>query len=75
MECLIGEETADVRSHPIEREDLVGLWLILIIIAIVLILLGVFVEVAKFLLWVGIALLVVGIIWWLMQYIAGRRST
>ncbi len=38
------------------------LWLILIIIGIVLGLLGVFVEAAQFLLWLGIAILVIGIV-------------
>ncbi len=38
------------------------LWLILIIIGVVLALLGVFVGAAKFLIWVGIAILVIGIV-------------
>jgi hypothetical protein len=37
-------------------------WLILIIIGVVLLILGVAVEAAKFLLWVGIAILVVSAI-------------
>ncbi|MEJ1154360.1 MULTISPECIES: hypothetical protein [Microbacterium] len=48
--------------------------IILIVVAIVLILLGAFVEVAKFLLWIGLVVLVIGLIWWLMQAIAGRKS-
>ncbi|GEL46490.1 hypothetical protein KQI48_13830 [Cellulomonas hominis] len=37
-------------------------WLILIIIGVVLLILGVAVEAAKFLLWIGIAVLVVSLI-------------
>ncbi len=37
-------------------------WLILIIIGVVLLILGVAVEAAKFLLWVGVAVLVVSLI-------------
>lgn len=48
--------------------------IILIVVAIALILLGVFVEVAKFLLWIGLVVLVIGVIWWLIQYIGGRRT-
>lgn len=48
---------------------------IAIVVAIVLILLGVFVEVAKFLLWIGIVLLVIALIGWLLRYISGRRTT
>lgn len=46
--------------------------IILLIVAIVLILLGVFVEVAKFLLWIGLVLLIIAIIAWLMRVI--RRN-
>ena len=50
-------------------------WIIVLIaIAVVLILLGVFVEVVKFLLWLGIAALVVGLIAWLIGSIGGRKT-
>ncbi|WP_182354313.1 hypothetical protein [Flaviflexus huanghaiensis] len=38
------------------------MWLTLIIIGIVMVLFGVFVEAAKFLIWLGIALLVVSLV-------------
>ncbi|MCT9002389.1 hypothetical protein [Microbacterium memoriense] len=46
--------------------------IILLVIAIVLILFGVFVEAAKFLLWIGLVILVIAIIAWLMKVI--RRN-
>jgi len=42
---------------------------ILLIVAVVLILLGVFVEAAKFLLWIGLVILLVAIIAWLMRVV------
>ncbi|GAA5028167.1 hypothetical protein ACFQRL_06180 [Microbacterium fluvii] len=50
-----------------------SLVILLIIVGIVLLLLGVFVEAAKFLLWIGLVLLIVGVIAWLMGFI--RRQT
>ena len=38
------------------------MWLTLIIVGIALVLLGVFVEAAKFLIWLGIVLLVVSVV-------------
>lgn len=46
-----------------------ALALILLIVGIVLILLGVFVEAAKFLLWVGLVILLVAVIAWLMRVV------
>ena len=46
-----------------------SLAVILLIVGIVLLLLGLFVEAAKFLLWIGIIVLVVAIIIGLMRYI------
>lgn len=43
--------------------------IILLIVGIVLILLGVFVEAAKFLLWIGLVILLVAVIAWLMRAI------
>ncbi|VTR77856.1 MULTISPECIES: hypothetical protein [Cellulomonas] len=42
-------------------------WLILVIIGVVLLVLGVAVEAAKFLLWIGIAVLVVSLILGLLR--------
>ncbi|MBB4140525.1 hypothetical protein [Microbacterium invictum] len=52
---------------------MVGLAVILLIIGIVLLLLGVFVEAVKFLIWVGLVIIIVSIIAWLMRFI--RRQT
>lgn len=46
-----------------------GLAIILLIVAVVLVLLGVFVEAAKFLLWIGLVILLVAIIAWLMRVV------
>ena len=46
-----------------------ALALILLIVGIVLILLGVFVEAAKFLLWIGLVILLVAINAWLMRVV------
>lgn len=43
--------------------------IILLVVAIALILLGVFVEAAKFLLWIGLVILIVAIIAWLMRVV------
>lgn len=49
-----------------------GLAIILLIIGVVLLVFGILVATAKFLLWIGIVIIVVAIIAWLMRYI--RRS-
>lgn len=46
---------------------------ILLVIGIALLLLGVFVEAAKFLLWIGLVVIVIAVIAWLMRFI--RRQT
>lgn len=46
---------------------------ILLVIGIALLLLGVFVEAAKFLLWIGLVIIVIAVIAWLMRFI--RRQT
>ena len=50
-----------------------GLAVILLIIGVVLLLFGIFVEAAKFLLWIGIVVIVLAVIAGLIRYI--RRST
>ncbi|GAA3918744.1 hypothetical protein GCM10022382_25840 [Microbacterium invictum] len=59
-----------MRAHNL---TMVGLAVILLIIGIVLLLLGVFVEAVKFLIWVGLVIIIVSIIAWLMRFI--RRQT
>jgi membrane-bound ClpP family serine protease len=46
--------------------------IILLVIGVVLLLFGIFVEAAKFLLWIGIVIIVIAVIAWLIRYI--RRS-
>jgi len=58
---------------PDDARAMTGLAVILLIVGVVLLLLGLFVEAAKFLLWIGIVLVVVAIIAWLFRYI--RRGT
>jgi uncharacterized membrane protein len=50
-----------------------GLAVTLLIIGIVLLLLGVFIEAAQFLLWIGLVIIVIAVIAWLMRFI--RRQT
>ena len=50
-----------------------GLAVILLIVGIVLLLLGVFIEAAQFLLWIGLIIIVIAVIAWLMRFI--RRQT
>lgn len=49
-----------------------ALAVILLIIGVVLLLFGIFVEAARFLLWIGIVIIVIAVIAWLIRYI--RRS-
>lgn len=51
------------------HEGMTGLAVALLVIGIVLLLLGLFVEAAKFLLWVGIVIIVIAVIAWLFRYI------
>lgn len=51
-----------------------GLLIAVIVIAIILALVGGFVEAVNFLLWVGLVLLVIAVIAWLFRSIAGRRG-
>jgi hypothetical protein len=46
-----------------------ALAIILFIVAVALILLGVFVEAAKFLLWIGLIVLLIAVIAWLMKVV------
>ncbi|GAA3636241.1 hypothetical protein GCM10022200_19480 [Microbacterium awajiense] len=48
------------------------LFIILIVVGIVLLLLGVFVEAVKFLLWLGLVILVIAIIAWLLRSIRSK---
>lgn len=51
-----------------------GLLIAVIVIAIILALVGGFVEAVNFLLWVGLVLLIIAVIAWLFRSIAGRRG-
>ncbi len=50
-----------------------ALAVILLVVGIVLLLFGLFVEAAKFLLWIGLVIIVIAVIAWLMRFI--RRQT
>ncbi|SBS72067.1 hypothetical protein [uncultured Microbacterium sp.] len=50
-----------------------SLAVILLIVGIVLLLLGVFVEAAKFLLWIGLIIVIIAVIAWLLRFV--RRQT
>lgn len=55
---------------------MVGIVIVAIVVGIVLLLLGVFVEAAKFLLWVGLVILILAIIAGILRYIRrGARNT
>ncbi|MDN5812014.1 MAG: hypothetical protein ACTHZK_11260 [Arthrobacter sp.] len=49
-----------------------GLVLTLIIVGVILLVLGVAVEAAKFLLWIGIAILVIGAVMWVLRGVKNR---
>lgn len=50
-----------------------ALFIIIIIIAIILAIVGGFVEAVNFLLWVGLVLLIIAVIAWLLRSVAGRK--
>ncbi|MFC5338843.1 hypothetical protein [Leucobacter denitrificans] len=50
-----------------------GIFIALIVIAIILALVGGFVKAVNFLLWVGIVLLVIAVIMWLLRSISGNK--
>ena len=49
------------------------LFIIILIVAVVLLVIGGVVEAVRFLLWVGIALLLLAVIAWALRAITGRR--
>ncbi|WP_417233263.1 hypothetical protein [Arthrobacter sp.] len=49
-----------------------GLVLTLIIVGVVLLILGVAVKAAMFLLWIGIALLIIGAVMWILRGVKNR---
>lgn len=51
-----------------------ALLVILAVIAVILLFVGGFAASLKFLLWVGIVLLVVAVVLWLLRTLTGRRS-
>ena len=51
------------------------LLVIVAIIAIVFLFTGAFVSAVKFLLWIGIVLLIIAVIAWLFRSITGRKTT
>lgn len=51
-----------------------ALLIILAIIAVILLLVGGFTASLKFLLWVGLVILIIAVIAWLLRTLTGRRS-
>ena len=51
-----------------------ALLIILAVIAVILLFVGGFTASLKFLLWVGIVLLIIAVIAWLLRSLTGRRS-
>ena len=73
MPSRYARRQARARGAECEHDGVMaGLLIVLAVVGIVLILLGVFVEVVKFLLWIGIVLLLIALIWWLMRVV--RRN-
>lgn len=52
---------------------MIGLAVTLLIVGVILLLFGVFVEAVQFLLWIGLVLVILAVIAWLMRFI--RRQT
>lgn len=72
--------TDEAIVNPVDRGagcrdpgSMTGLAVTLLIVGIVLLLLGVFIEAVKFLLWIGLVLVIIAVIAWLMRFI--RRQT
>jgi hypothetical protein len=63
----------DAASAGAHDENMTALAVILLVVGIVLLLLGVFIEAAKFLLWIGLVIIIIAVIAWLMRFI--RRQT
>ncbi|MFJ4296023.1 hypothetical protein ACRQ4C_15835 [Curtobacterium sp. SP.BCp] len=57
-----------------ERTLMNALLIILAVIAVILLFVGGFAASLKFLLWVGIVLLVIALVMWLLRTLTGRRS-
>lgn len=63
----VSSTPASAAPRSDSMDPMVGLVIILAVVGIVLLLLGVFVEAAKFLLWVGAVILLIALIAWLMK--------
>ncbi|MEO9104572.1 MAG: hypothetical protein ABI238_06430 [Terrimesophilobacter sp.] len=55
--------------------DMSGLLVVIVVIAIVLLFIGGFVQAVQWLLWIGIILLIIAVISWLMRSLSGRRNS
>ena len=54
---------------------MINIGALLVIVAIVLLFVGGFVQALQWLLWIGIVLLVIAVIAWLLRFLSGRRNT
>lgn len=59
------------RASRLERMNIA--LILIIVIAVVLLLLGGILEAVRFLLWVGIALIIIAVIMWALRSISGKR--
>jgi hypothetical protein len=62
-----------VQDHQLEGRSMNILLIVVAIIAVILLFTGGFVQSLNFLLWVGIALLVIAVIVWLVRMMTGSR--
>ena len=65
---------AGVQDHQLEGRSMNILLIIVAVVAVILLFTGGFVQSLNFLLWVGIALLVIAIIVWLVRMMTGSRD-
>ncbi|MEO6201255.1 MAG: hypothetical protein ABIX44_08840 [Cryobacterium sp.] len=52
-----------------------NVFVIIAIVAVVLLLVGGFVQTLQFLLWIGAVLLIVAVVMWLLRSLTGRRNS
>ena len=52
-----------------------GIIITLLIVGVVLLILGVAVKAAMFLLWIGVILLIIGAIMWILRFVRGRAGS
>jgi phage-related protein len=56
-------------AHPVQDVLMIGIAIVALVIGLVLLFIGLFVEAAKFLLWVGLVIVILAIIAAILRYI------